>query len=184
MEVLTPEQLELLKYPTGRRDPKKRAETPERVSECIAVIEALPEKLNAAVEGFSDAQLDTPYRPDGWTVRQLVHHIADSHMNALIRFKWALSEDDPTIKAYKQDLWAEQLDARTAPVISSLDIIGGVHARWVTILKSLSPEDVKRGFVHPETQRRQDLADTLEIYTWHCGHHLRHITALKERRGW
>ena len=179
--TLTEQELELLKYPTGRRDPKKRAETPERVTECIAVIEALPRKLRTEVEGLTDAQLDTPYRPGGWTVRQLVHHIADSHMNALIRFKWALSEDEPVIKAYKQDLWAEQTDARTMPVGASLDIIAGVHARWVALLEGLSSTDMQRGFVHPETQRRQDLAETLEIYTWHSGHHLAHITGLKAR---
>jgi hypothetical protein len=182
--TMTEQELEQLKYPTGRRDPKLRAGTPQRLAECTAVIEAFPRKLRAAVGTMNDAQLDMPYRPGGWTVRQLVHHIADSHMNALIRFKWALSEDEPTIKAYKQDLWAEQADARTMPICASLDIVSGVHARWVVILNALSAKDLERGFVHPETHRRQDLAETLEIYTWHSGHHLAHITRLKEREGW
>lgn len=181
---LTEQELEQLKYPTGRRDPKRRAETPERIAECVAVLEAFPQRLRAAVSGLNDAQLDTPYRPGGWTVRQLVHHIADSHMNALIRFKWALSEEEPTIKAYLQDKWAEQIDARTMPVNASLDIIAGLHARLVVIVKSLGPEELHRGFVHPEQARRLDLAETIEIYTWHCGHHLAHITRLKERMGW
>ena len=184
MTTMADQDLETLKYPIGRRDPKKRADTPERIAECVGVIGAFPARLRDVVNGLTDAQLDTPYRPGGWTVRQLVHHMADSHMNALIRFKWALSEDEPTIKAYRQDAWAAQVDARTMPVEASLDIVSGVHARWVVILRNLSPADMERGFIHPETGRRQVLSETLEIYAWHCAHHLAHITGLREREGW
>ncbi len=184
METITTDQLEVLKYPTGRRDPKARAETPGRVAECIAVIEAFPEKLRAAVQGLNDAQLDTRYRPDGWTVRQVVHHLADSHGQAPGRFKLALTEDTPTIKPYKEALWAELSDSIAMPIEPSLQIVTGLHARWVVLLKNMSMADFERAFVHPEQNRTITLSEMLEIYTWHCGHHLAHITRLKERMGW
>lgn len=161
---LTEQQLEMLKYPIGRRDPKLRAYTPEHVAELTAQIGTFSLRLCNEVQWLNDTHLDTPCQQGGWIVRQLTHHIADSHMNALIRFKWALSEDEPTIKPYKQDLWAEQAGARSMPVGAWLDIVSGVHARWVAILKSLTSADLRRGFVHPETRRPQDLAETLEIY--------------------
>lgn len=181
---MTESELEALKYPTGRFIRGTKAETPERIAACIAVLETFPAKLRAEVEHLGDEQLDTRYRPKGWTVRQLVHHIADSHMNALIRFKWALSEDNPTIKAYKQDLWAEHVDARLMPIGSSLGIIAGVHARWVAVLRGMSTADLQRTFFHPEQQREQPLSEVLEMYVWHSGHHLAHITGLKTRSGW
>jgi len=184
METLTTEQLELLKYPTGRRDPKARAETPERVAACIGVIEAFPPKLRAEVQGLSDAQLDTPYRLGGWTVRQVVHHLADSHGQAPGRFKLALTEETPTIKPYKEALWAELADSSAMSIEPSLQIVTGLHARWVVLLKSMSMADFQRGFVHPEQKRTIQLSEMLEIYTWHCGHHLAHITRLKERERW
>ena len=152
-EPMTLEALERLQYPIGKFVRGTRAETPERRMECVAVIEAFPLMLRGEVQGLSDAQLDTPYRPGGWTVRQVVHHLADSHMNALIRFKWALSEDHLTIKAYKQDLWSEQVDARTMPVGASLEILSGVHARWVFLLKNMGTADFLRTFHHPEQDR-------------------------------
>lgn len=184
METLAPDQLELLKYPTGKFARGTMAETPERVAACIALIEGFPQKLRAEVQGLNDAQLDTPYRPGGWTVRQVVHHLADSHGQAPGRFKLALTEDTPTIKPYKEALWAELIDGRTAPIEPSLRIVEGSHARWVLLLKNMSMADFQRGFVHPEQNRTIQLSEMLEIYPWHCGHHLAHITSLKERMGW
>ena len=182
--TITDEALELLKYPTGKFARGTKAGTPERVAACIAVIEAFPQKLRAEVQGMSDAQLDTPYRPGGWTVRQLVHHLADSHAQTIIRFKLALTEDKPVIKPYKEALWAEHVDARTMPLEPSLGIVAGVHARWVAVMRGMHEHEWDRVFVHPEQQREISLAEALELYVWHSGHHLAHITALKERQGW
>lgn len=184
MENRSNDPLEQLKYPIGRFARGTRAETPERRSVCITALTDLPMRLRALVERLTDAQLDTPYRPEGWTVRQLVHHIADSHSQSLHRFKLALSEQEPVIKPYKEALWAEQLDARTMPVEPSLGIIAGSHARWVVLLRSMDDQDFARGFVHPEQQRTISLAEALELYVWHGAHHSAHITALMEREGW
>lgn len=181
---MTDSELEQLKYPTGRFVRGTKATTPERIATCIAVLEGFPDRLRAEVEGLSDAQLDTPYREGGWTVRQVVHHFADSHGQALTRFKWALTEETPVIKAYKEALWAEQADARTMPPAASLAILSGLHARLVVLARAMAPAQWQRGFVHPEQDRRIELAEALETYTWHCGHHLAHITRLKERMGW
>ena len=178
------EELEVLKYPTGKFVRGTKADTPERIAVCIATIGAFPEKLRAEVQDLNDAQLDTPYRPGGWTARQLVHHIADSHAQTIIRFKLALTEESPVIKPYKEALWAEHADARTMPVEPSLAIIAGMHARWVVLLRAMSATDFERAFVHPEQNRAISLAEGLELYVWHGGHHLAHITRLKERNGW
>jgi hypothetical protein len=178
---MTEQALELLKYPTGKFVRGTRAGTPERVTACVAIIDAFPQKLRAEVQGLSDAQLDIPYRPEGWTVRQLVHHIADSHGQIMHRFKLALTEEKPTIKPYKEALWAEHIDARTMPIEPSLQIIAGSHARWVVLMRGMSPSDFERAFFHPEQQREISLAEALELYVWHSGHHLAHITGLKRR---
>ncbi len=149
----------------------------------LRTIRALPSKVAAAVEGLSDTQLDTRYRPGGWTVRQTVHHIADSHMNSQIRFKLALTEDDvPTIKPYYEERWAELGDSKL-PVDVSLRLIDGIHTRWVALLGSMSDDDFKREFIHPETGR-WTLDAALALYAWHSLHHTAHITALREREGW
>ncbi|MEO8067333.1 MAG: YfiT family bacillithiol transferase [Flavobacteriales bacterium] len=173
--------LELLKYPTGKFVRGTKAETSERVAACIALIDAFSQKLKAEVQGLSDAQLDTSYRPGGWTVRQVVHHLADSHAQTIIRFKLALTEEKPVIKPYKEALWAEHVDARAMPLEPSLSIISGVHARWVVLMRAMSPQDFQRVFVHPEQNREISLAEALELYVWHSGHHLAHITGLKAR---
>lgn len=173
--------LEALKYPLGRFTRGTKASTPERREELIARIERFPVDLEAALDGWSDADLDTPYRPGGWTVRQLVHHIADSHAQSLHRFKLALTEDRPVIKPYKEALWAEHVDARTLPIGSSLSIISGVHARWTVLMRAMADADWDRIFVHPEQNREISLAEALELYVWHSSHHLSHITGLKER---
>jgi hypothetical protein len=184
MEPITDLELEALKYPIGRFARGTKAETPERRAACIAMLESFPAKLRVEVEVLDDARADTPYRPGGWTVRQLVHHIADSHGQTLHRFKLALTEERPVIKPYKEALWAEHLDARTMPVEPSLQIIAGTHARWVVLMRGMSPSDFQRCFVHPEQQREISLAEALELYVWHSGHHLAHITRLKARTGW
>ncbi|MEO8733226.1 MAG: YfiT family bacillithiol transferase [Flavobacteriales bacterium] len=184
MEDLTADQFEYLKFPVGKFVRGTKAETPERVAACIAAIEALPEKLSEAVKGLSDAQLDTPYRPGGWTVRQVVHHYCDSHMNGVERFKWVLTEGTTTIKAYNQTLWAELADARRMPIEPSLQFLAGMHARWVFLMRTLSTADLQLAFIIPDQERTVTLAEALETYAWHCAHHVAHITRLKEREGW
>jgi hypothetical protein len=149
----------------------------------LAVLAALPENLRAAIEGLSTAQLDTPYRDGGWTVRQLVHHVADSHMNACIRIRLALTEDWPTIKPYDEKLWAELSDARTAPPDLSLRLLDALHYRWVVLLRALSEDQWQRGYVHPENGR-QTIAEAVALYDWHSRHHTAHIVELRKRMGW
>ncbi len=144
----------------------------------------LPARLGAAVAGLSVAQLDTPYRDGGWTVRQTVHHIADSHLNAYCRFRLALTEDSPTIKPYKEALWAELPDALSQPIAPSLQIIDGVHTRLVPLIDSLTVEQWQRGFVHPEHGRTMSLAQTAALYSWHSRHHVAHIANLRSRNSW
>jgi hypothetical protein len=148
----------------------------------IATLSALPENLRAAVYGLSDAQIDTPYREGGWTVRQLVHHVADSHMNAYVRTRLALTEDWPTIKPYEEKLWAELPDTRL-PIEVSLELLESLHRRWVVLLESLSEEQWERGYKHPESGR-QNLSQVIALYDWHSRHHVAHITALRKSRGW
>ncbi len=142
-----------------------------------------PANLRTAVKGLSDAQLDTPYRPEGWTVRQVVHHLPDSHMNSYIRFKLALTEDEPTIKPYAEDRWADLADTKATPVDVSLMLLDSLHDRWIRLLRSLSAEDWKRTFRHPE-MGAMTLEKTLALYAWHGRHHVAHITSLRERTGW
>ena len=148
----------------------------------IQVLRQLPVRLTEAVAGLDDAQLDTPYREGGWTVRQLVHHVADSHANSYIRFKLALTEDWPTIKPYDEAAWANLADSRL-PIDVSLTFINGLHQRLVSLLESMSEEDYQRGFSHPE-RGRMTLATNLALYEWHSRHHVAHITALRARKGW
>ena len=170
-----------LRYPIGGfRHPASMSEAD--LDEAIATLAALPGQLRCAVESMSEEQVDTPYRDGGWTVRQLVHHIADSHANALIRVKLALTEDWPTIKAYDEKAWAELADSR-APVTWSLDLIEKVHARWVMLLESLDEAQWQRGFVHPE-RGRSTLEQATLLYQWHSKHHLAHIMNLRKRMQW
>jgi len=170
-----------LRYPLGPFSPI--AETADVITAAILEIESLPTALRAAVRGLGDPRLDTPYRPGGWTVRQLVHHIADSHMNGLIRTKLALTEANPTIKPYDEAAWAELSDARL-PLEVSLGIIDGVHVRWVRVLQSLTPDQLQRTFVHPEHGQTMTIAYQVQNYGWHSRHHVAHITALRQREGW
>jgi uncharacterized damage-inducible protein DinB len=149
----------------------------------MQTLRLLPVRLRAAVSGLSDAQLDTPYREGGWTARQVVHHVADSHANCYIRFKLALTEDWPTVKPYDEAAWANLADSRWLPVEVSLAMIEALHGRWVGLLESLSDEDFQKGFEHPELGR-QNLAKVLALYDWHSRHHTAHITHLRARQGW
>lgn len=179
--TITEHQLDQLKYPIGKFVRGTKADGTERRKACIRVIEAFPEQLREALAGWTDEQIDTPYRPGGWTVRQLVHHLADSHGQTLHRFKLALTEEKPVIKPYKEALWAEHSDARTMPLEPSLSIVGGTHARWVHLMRAMTDEQWERCFVHPEQQREIQLAEALELYVWHSGHHWAHITGLRDR---
>ncbi len=146
-------------------------------------IEALPAQLRAAVDGLTDAQLDTPYREGGWTLRQVVHHLPDSHMNGYLRTLWALSEDAPTIKPYDEAAVAA-LAGYAAPLSDSLDLLQALHHRWVTVLRSLTPKQRTRTFVHPEDRTTNPLARHAGTYAWHGRHHLAHVTTTTERMDW
>ncbi len=171
-----------LRYPIGRLSLVTPATDATR-SAAIDDIATLPRKMRAAVGGLDDRQLDTPYRPGGWTVRQVVHHVADSHMNGLTRIKLALTEDVPTIKPYDENAWSTLADMRL-PVAVSLDLIDGIHARWVAIYRVMAPELWSRSFVHPEHGKSMTLDYQLQDYSWHSRHHLAHITDLRKRQGW
>jgi len=171
-----------LRYPVGRF--KSPAEiTPAHRAEWLNDLEELPGKLSAAVAGLDDRQLDTPYRPGGWTVRQVVHHYVDSHANSYVRFRLALTEDNPTIKPYDEQRWAELPDAKSAPVGVSLTLLSALHQRWAFLLRTLDDQAFARTFVHPENGEMR-LDQTLGLYAWHCHHHVAHITNLRARNGW
>jgi hypothetical protein len=171
-----------LRYPIGKFE-APAAPTPETIAAWIEDIAAAPALLREAVRGLNDAQLDTPYRPGGWTVRQVIHHVPDSHINSYVRFHLAVTEPEPTIKPYDETKWAELTDARSAPVELSLRLLESLHARWVAFLRNLTPADLSRTFNHPESgSLRVDV--TIGGYAWHGRHHTAHITRLRERMGW
>jgi hypothetical protein len=171
-----------LRYPIGRFDVSAPVAVESR-PRLIEQIEAAPGGLREAVRGLNEEQLDTPYRPGGWTVRQTVHHVADSHINSYVRLRLALTEDEPVIKPYDEAKWADLADARTLPVEISLDLLDNLHRRWVVLLRSLSDADFARTFRHPEVGLLR-LDTNLALYAWHGQHHTAHITALRERNGW
>ncbi|MDH3223010.1 MAG: putative metal-dependent hydrolase [Gemmatimonadota bacterium] len=169
------------RYPIGPFSPPV-ALSPEERDAAVSAIEVAPQRLREAVSGLNDAQLDTRYRPGGWTVRQLVHHVADSHINAFVRLKLTLTEDGPTIRTYDQARWAELADA-SAPVDVSLDLLDRVHERWVMVWRSMTPEDWARQLEHPEVGR-MGVDQLLALYAWHGRHHVAHVTTLREAEGW
>jgi hypothetical protein len=173
---------EELKYPIG----KFKALTIE-ASDYPALIEqlaTLPGKVRAAVAGLNEQQLDTPYREGGWTLRQVVHHLPDSHMNAYIRFKLAITENRPSIKPYREDLWAECEEAKHSPIEDSLDLLDALHRRWVAFLRTLEPGDFLNTYYHPANDKEYDLGVVLSLYVWHGEHHLAHINETIKNRGW
>jgi len=170
-----------LRYPIGTFSPVDSSPTVRRDS--IAEIAALPERLAAAVSGLNDSQLDTPYRPGGWTVRQVVHHVADSHLNAFVRLKLALTEERPTVSGYDEKKFAELSDARL-PIDISLQLLRGLHARWVALYGTMTDAGWQRTFDHPEYPEPLTLDWQVQMYAWHSRHHVAHITALRQREGW
>jgi uncharacterized damage-inducible protein DinB len=176
------EEMTDLRYPIG----KFHYDGPpndEQKWKFIDEIARTPENLKSAINGLSSVQLDTPYRPAGWTVRQVVHHLPDSHMNSYVRFKLALTEDEPTVKPYAEDRWAELADTKATLIATSLTLLEALHARWVALLRSLTQEQWKRNFRHPEVGP-MSLEKALALYAWHGRHHVMQITSLRERNGW
>ncbi|HEV7475778.1 MAG TPA: bacillithiol transferase BstA [Pyrinomonadaceae bacterium] len=171
-----------LRYPIGEFKFAGSLTDDER-QELIGRIEETPARMRAAVAGLTAEQLDTPYRPEGWTVRQVVHHVPESHMNSYIRFKLALTEEEPTVKPYFEDRWAEMDDANQAPIELSLDLLEALHGRWVWFLRSLKDADFQRSFRHPEIGV-VSLDKNIALYAWHGQHHVAHINSLRERMGW
>jgi hypothetical protein len=173
-----------LRYPVGKFvRPTKTLSKAERTS-MIEEIALAPSLMRSAAQGLTDAQLDTPYRPEGWTVRQVVHHVPDSHVNAYCRFKLALTEDVPTIKAYDEAKWAELDDSRSKLIEHSLILLDSLHARWVFMLRRMKPKDFERKLNHPEWDAPLTLDTMLALYAWHGRHHAAHITELRKRKGW
>jgi hypothetical protein len=175
--------LEKLRYPIGHfKAPDAISETV--ISDWIAQLESLPVAIEDLVGPLDDLKLETPYRPGGWTIRQVVHHVADSHHHSYVRFKWALTEEKPVIKAYEEKNWAALFDSRTAPVQLSVDHLKAVHAKLVFLLKGLSGDDLSRKFIHPEGKAETSLAENIGRYAWHGQHHYMHIKNLLQRKGW
>jgi hypothetical protein len=175
--------LEKLKYPIGKFE-APREYTSEYLFECIKSIESFPEKLKMQTVHLSDEQLDTPYRPNGWTIRQVIHHCAESHMNCFIRIKWALTEKNPVIKAYDENLWSELPDSLLMPIQPTLNLIDGLHFRLGFIMKNLSESELEKPFIHPENNSEYRLKQIIATYAWHGEHHLAHITSLKKYKNW
>lgn len=175
--------MEALKYPIGKFTPPETI-TNEKLKEWITILEVLPAQLRDMVSEMKDDQLDTPYRPEGWTVRQVVHHVADSHHHSYIRFKWALTEDNPTIKPYLEKEWTNLPDLKGMPVEWSLKHLEAVHYKLVRLLRSLSDEQYERTFIHPDGNKVISLRQNVGQYAWHGMHHYMHIANLVKREGW
>jgi uncharacterized damage-inducible protein DinB len=171
-----------LSYPIGKFD-LKQSIAPEERPGLIAIVEGAPARFREAVKGLDDAQLDTPYRPGGWTVRQTVHHVAESHMQAFSRFRWALTEDNPSVKAYDEAKWAELHDSKTLPVEVSITLLDALHTRWVDLLRSMTESEYGRTMEHSQLGPLR-LDRVLGLYAWHTRHHAAHLTGLRERMGW
>jgi hypothetical protein len=175
--------MEELRYPIGMFEHEGEI-AESQLQQWISGIQSMPERLRKAVAGLTEAQLDTPYREGGWTVRQVVHHLADSHMNSYIRFKLALTEEEPVIKPYYEDRWAELSDGLSAPIELSLSLLEGLHSRWTLLLRSLDAESLRRTFYHPESGKLIRLDWNVGNYAWHGDHHIAHIAGLRSRMGW
>ena len=171
-----------LRYPTGKYQPQPFSE--KQKENWLNDLKFLPQELELAIQNLDEAQLQTPYREGGWTVQQLVHHIADSHINAYVRFKLGLTENNPSIKPYEEKEWANLNDVNTVPINVSITMLHALHRRWVTTLKALSDEQWQRTVFHPEQKKEMTLWFLLGMYAWHGKHHVKHITALRERNSW
>jgi hypothetical protein len=180
---MTELELEQLRYPIGRFSfPEEINE--KDINKWIDVLEHFPNRLEELVKDLTNEQLDTPYRPKGWTVRQVLHHVSDSHHHSYTRFKWALTEDEPLIKAYYEERWAELDDSKTAPIQMSLEHLRAIHYKLVYVLRSLSLDDLNKGFIHPESNKLVLLKQNLALYAWHSNHHYSHIENLLMRKKW
>jgi hypothetical protein len=171
-----------LKYPIGKYEPQEYSE--ELKEQWLADIKFLPNAIENAINNLDEHQLQTPYRDGGWTLHQLVHHIADSHLNAYIRFKWGYTEDNPTIKTYNEKLWAELSDVKNLPINISITLLFSLHHRWIEFLKNFTLEDWQKTIFHPEHKKQFTLWHFLGMYAWHSRHHTAHITRLRERMSW
>ena len=171
------------RYPIGPFQRRDELSAGERSAK-IEVIAACPARMREAVAGLDDVQLDTPYRDGGWTVRQVVHHVPDSHLNAYVRLKLALTEETPTIRPYDESEWAKLADVQSTPVEVSLTLLESLHTRWVGLMCTLQPDDFRRTFKHPDHEGTQTLDWLVAMYAWHSRHHVAHITTLRERMGW
>lgn len=172
-----------LRYPIGKFE-FLQDYTTEYIEESIKAIGKLPARLAAAVDGLNEDQLNTPYRPSGWTVKQVVHHVSESHLNSVVRFKWTLTEETPLIKTYLEKGWAETPEIEHTPTELSLEFIEILHKKWVILLESLSPADWAKTFVHPELNKEIALGSFVGLYAWHGKHHTAHITSLRDRENW
>jgi hypothetical protein len=179
---MMPETLDSLRYPIGKFV-KPATITSAQMEEWIEAIAQFPEALASEVAGLSEAELRWPYRLEGWTIQQVVHHCADSHMNCLMRFKLALTEDQPTIRPYEEALWAQLADTTESPIAWSLQLLDGLHKKWVFLLKKMTEEDFERTFIHPEHGKSFSLKEALGMYAWHSNHHLAHVRQAKKHQG-
>ena len=175
--------LEKLRYPIGNFIAPEIYSN-DYLNNRISEIASFPDRLKKEVVSLSEGQLDTPYRENGWTIRQVVHHCADSHMNCFIRIKWALTEENPIIKYYHEDRWAELHDNLTMPIQPTLSFLEGLHFRLAYLLNSLSDEDLEKTFIHPENNKEFKIKEIIGTYAWHGNHHLAHITELKKKKNW
>lgn len=175
--------LEQLKFPIGKFE-KPTTITKDDLLNWISEISTFPSRLKNEVNHLTNEQLNTQYRPEGWTIRQVVHHCADSHMNSLIRLKLTLTEEKPTVKPYYEERWAELADSKNMPIEPSLKVIEGIHERWTVLLNNLSESDYSKIFIHPEHGKAFRIDENMGIYAWHCNHHLAHITETKKRNNW
>jgi hypothetical protein len=176
-------ELEKLRYPIGQFVAPEKY-TKEYLIDKINEIASFPERLQKEVLSLTNEQLDTAYRPDGWTIRQVIHHCADSHINCFVRIKWALTEETPTIKFYHEELWAELHDNTTMPIGPSLSLLEGLHFRLAYLMSSLSENDLQKSFIHPANNKEYKIEEIIGTYAWHSNHHLAHITELKKRKSW
>ncbi|MFI1772192.1 YfiT family bacillithiol transferase [Thalassobellus citreus] len=180
---MTEKELQLLKYPIGQFDCPTNI-SKEDIANWISILEHFPNKLENLVKGLTNEQLDTVYRPGGWTIRQVVHHLSDSHHHSYIRFKWALTEDNPVIKAYYEERWAELIDSKTAPIEMSLLHLKAIHTKLVYLLKTLNEYDLNKCFIHPETNSQVILSFNIGNYAWHSNHHYAHIENVLKHNNW
>ncbi|WP_445955143.1 YfiT family bacillithiol transferase [Yeosuana sp.] len=180
---MTEEEIYQLKYPIGKFDIPSNISR-EQIESWISILEHFPERLENLVQDLSDEQLDTVYRPNGWTVRQVIHHVSDSHHHSYTRFKWALTEDNPVIKAYYEDRWGELADSKTGPIDMSIQHLKAIHFKLVFLLKTVSEADLNKAFIHPDTNEEVLLKQNIGIYAWHSNHHYAHIENLLKRNKW